>query len=468
MRTGMLLIIVLHGAFGAEDAQTVTDNPPVLSPSPIQMDLDNLQAQMNRLENQRIQEALDQVDRNAAKVIGLAQIIVAVILGTTVIFIAVAGFLSWNGYKLEQRGKEGVAAIEKCGENAKEKLASLEAKIQRADEAINEINIQISSAKLELEGIKQTHEEYKNSLQIIKDAKPGQEVDEATEKAALKVAEDPNAALTDRLMAQALIQEKKDSWEEALSLWKAIEAIQEDNVRAILGIGYCSGKLADKEQDPQKKQALLENACRKYEVAVKRDDTLAVAWNNWGVALGCLAEIVDTKEKKRTLLENECQKYEEAVKRDDTYMTAWYNWGVSLGNRAKIADIKEQKMSLLEDACLRHEVSLKCDDTDATVWNNWGTTLRILAGMEEDPTKIQELYQNASGKCQRAEDIEPGSGCYGFACIAAQQGDSDACKRWLEKAEALGKLPSVQYLADDRDMESVREESWFKELLARQ
>jgi hypothetical protein len=56
---------------------------------------------------------------------------------------------------------------------------------------------------------------------------------------------------------------------------------------------------------------------------------------------------------------------------------------------------------------------------------------------------------------------------YNLACIAALQGEPDECRRWLNLCAEKGKLPSRKHMIADSDLESIKGEPWFTDILAR-
>lgn len=55
---------------------------------------------------------------------------------------------------------------------------------------------------------------------------------------------------------------------------------------------------------------------------------------------------------------------------------------------------------------------------------------------------------------------------YDLACVMARTGRLDVCRNALEEAELLRPSPS-QHLTDDPDLEAVRDQQWFRELVER-
>lgn len=76
------------------------------------------------------------------------------------------------------------------------------------------------------------------------------------------------------------------------------------------------------------------------------------------------------------------------------------------------------------------------------------------------------LFAQAEEKLLAAEHLVAGSGAYDLACIAALCGQPNQCLQWLQGSLAAGRLPSRQHLVSDEDLNSVRDEPWFAELLS--
>ena len=121
--------------------------------------------------------------------------------------------------------------------------------------------------------------------------------------------------------------------------------------------------------------------------------------------------------------------------------------------------------SLFATAGEKYAAALQIKPDMHEALSNWGNAL-----LEEAKTKsgaeADTLFAQAEEKLLAAEQLHPGSGVYNLACVAALQGHSEACLQWLEQARAAGMLPSREHLMADTDLDSVRNEPWFAELLA--
>jgi len=78
----------------------------------------------------------------------------------------------------------------------------------------------------------------------------------------------------------------------------------------------------------------------------------------------------------------------------------------------------------------------------------------------------ENLLSKAKEKMLQADEIKKGSGAYNLACISALLNDEAACREWLNIAYELKLLPELEHLNSDFDLDSVRDNNWFKEIIA--
>ncbi len=67
----------------------------------------------------------------------------------------------------------------------------------------------------------------------------------------------------------------------------------------------------------------------------------------------------------------------------------------------------------------------------------------------------------------RAESLKKGVAAYNLACLAALRGQKDEARRWLEASLAAGNLPDRGHLETDKDMDPIRGEAWFADIVKR-
>jgi len=208
---------------------------------------------------------------------------------------------------------------------------------------------------------------------------------------------------------------------------------------------------------------LFEAAYEKYAAALELEREMHFALNNWGNALSDQAKTKEGAEADR-LFEVAYEKYAEAVELEPDDPDNLNNWALALSDHANTKEGMEADR-LFVAACEKYDAALELTPDDAEKLNSWGVTLldqaRIKEGAEAD-----RLFGEAQQKFMSAEARVPGRSSYNLACVSALEGDSEEARRWLERSKELGHLPSPADLAEDTDLDSVRDEEWFAALVA--
>jgi len=215
--------------------------------------------------------------------------------------------------------------------------------------------------------------------------------------------------------------------EEAIAQFRQGLVIKPDNSELFADLACALGELGRMERDPRKKQALCAEACEKNQEATQRNENLARAWYNWGLALVELGGVERNPEKKRMLLEEACEKYKQAAERDTRSAISWNNWSLA---RSRLADLEpdpEKKRALLIEACEKYEEAARRDPNCSGVWPNWSSALSNLADIEPDPKKKHAIVIEA---CEKSE-------------VAAQR-DADNVWSWSNWGAALSRLADLE------------------------
>ncbi|OHB57690.1 MAG: hypothetical protein A2Y12_16605 [Planctomycetes bacterium GWF2_42_9] len=116
-----------------------------------------------------------------------------------------------------------------------------------------------------------------------------------------------------------------------------------------------------------------------------------------------------------------------------------------------------------EDAIKSLKQAIRLRPDNAMVYNDLGWALGNQAKKENGAIR-QQLLSQKEEMCLKAESIQRGSGAYGLACLAASSGDKSKCLKWLKIGEQENSLPNSKYAMAEVDLESVRNEDWFKEI----
>ena len=87
--------------------------------------------------------------------------------------------------------------------------------------------------------------------------------------------------------------------------------------------------------------------------------------------------------------------------------------------------------------------------------------------METDPSRKRQRYEDALAVLTRGEALSPRQVSYDLACVHARLGDNDKCREYLERCIEYGELPTRSHLESDPDLDSVRGDPWFADILDR-
>ena len=93
---------------------------------------------------------------------------------------------------------------------------------------------------------------------------------------------------------------------------------------------------------------------------------------------------------------------------------------------------------------------------------NYANNLSRFAKIKQDPT----LFEKAFEQYEKALKLQPNM-TYNFACYYSITKNFELCKENLLHADLHNTLPNWQHLSEDQDLEVVRNEPWFIELLQR-
>ena len=184
-----------------------------------------------------------------------------------------------------------------------------------------------------------------------------------------------------------------------------------------------------------------------------KDDTII---GHYAIALSKLARIREDK----SLFEKAFVQYENALKIQPEHTNNLGNYGNALSDLAKI----KQDESLLEKAFVQYESALIIQPAHVDHLGNYGSALSELAKIKQD----ESLFEKAFVQHESALKIQPNK-TYNLACYYALIRDSEKSKINLLHAEKHDTLPknSLKYLKEDTDLDNVRNEPWFTELLER-
>jgi Tfp pilus assembly protein PilF len=209
--------------------------------------------------------------------------------------------------------------------------------------------------------------------------------------------------------------------------------------------------------------ALFAEAGRKCEAALKIKPDYHDALNSWGIALADRAKTKSGAEAD-ALFAEAGKKYEAALKIKPDYHDALNNWGIALSDQAKTKSGAEAD-ALFAEAGKKYEAALKIKPDYHEALNSWGVTFSDQAKTRRG-AEADSLFEKAEEMLRRGERSKPGSCAYNLACMAALRRRPAEAKKWLDVVLTHDTV-SRKDLTSDKDLDSIREEPWFREMLSR-
>lgn len=246
------------------------------------------------------------------------------------------------------------------------------------------------------------------------------------------------------------IKSDQSLFKKAFNLNEKAFQLQPNNADNIGNYALALSNLAQINQD----ELLFEKAFEQFQMTLKILPDHAGYLNNYGVALADLAIL----QNNENLFNKAIEQYQMAlnVQPDDAdYLN---NYGNSLAGSARLKNDE----SLFNKAFEQFQKSLKVQPNRANYINNYGAALTSLAKLKND----ENLFNNAFEQYQSALKIQPNH-TYNLACYYSIKNNKELCKENLLHAAEHNTLPSSKHLNEDSDLNNVRTEQWFIELLER-
>jgi tetratricopeptide (TPR) repeat protein len=242
-----------------------------------------------------------------------------------------------------------------------------------------------------------------------------------------------------------------------------IEEARQNLAYALNDWGVNLGNLA-KTKEGQEAEDLFKEAVEKFAKALEIKPDFHIAYNNWGTYLGNLAGQKAGREAE-DLFKEAFDKYARALEIKPDFHIAYHNWGTYLGNLAGLKEGKDAE-DLFKKAFEKYARALEIKPDNHDTYKNWGANLLRLAVKKEGREKEKWLGM-AIEKLGEAEKIREGAGAYNLACVYSLKGDMEESLRWLEKSLKLSIAPPRKHIEQDTDLEPVRKNPRFNQLMDR-
>jgi len=171
-----------------------------------------------------------------------------------------------------------------------------------------------------------------------------------------------------------------------------------------------------------------------------------------GLALSALATI-----KSDDSLFQKCfEQFRKTIAIQPNYYEAFTNWGNALSSLAKI----KSDETLFQQAFEKYNQAFALKPDSLGVLNNWGTSLLHAFSVTLNKTYLEKAQE----VIEQRRKLKPNE-LYNLACLHSLLNQKEKCKENLLHCKTAKTLPDKNHLTNDQDMENVRDEPWFKELI---
>ena len=163
---------------------------------------------------------------------------------------------------------------------------------------------------------------------------------------------------------------------------------------------------------------LLDLRAERHADAASADPTDFDAHYSWALVLQEQAERAEQTgidpNRRDAILIDACAKYAKARDLRGDSISTLYNWGIALGDRARLkgdAGDKVEARAMWGQACEKYRAAVECDvaRTQSTqALNNWGLALQQMSALERDPEKRTTRLLAAVGRFREAIRRDPG------------------------------------------------------------
>lgn len=206
----------------------------------------------------------------------------------------------------------------------------------------------------------------------------------------------------------------------------------------------------------KKDKALFEKAFEQYEKSLKIQPESINCLGNYALAIFTLAQL----QQDETLFNKAFEQYEKILKIQPDNINHLSNYALAIFNLAKI----KKDENYFNKAFEQYEKCLKIQPNDKDVLSRYGSALLLLARIKQDEVIFEKAFEQYK-KCLK---IQPNH-TYNLACYYSLRKHIELCKKNLLHAEQHSTLPldAYKHLTEDDDLDNIRNEQWFIELLER-
>lgn len=222
--------------------------------------------------------------------------------------------------------------------------------------------------------------------------------------------------------------------------------------------GVCLMRLTEATHE----RRYIEAAVAKLEKAVRPfEEGHGVGDPEWLYNYGCALDFLGDHTDNPMHYEKAIQVLSHVVNQDPTYRHARYNLALAWSHLGELT----AEVDFFQRAVEYFEELVDEDNEDDVSWNDLGLTLLNLAQLVRDPVHPErwlQLMGQAESRLLQATSLGNTSSYYNMACLYSLAGRFDAAMQFLERADTVDALPSVDDLRHDEWLEGLRQTEAFR------
>lgn len=248
--------------------------------------------------------------------------------------------------------------------------------------------------------------------------------------------------------AQLLFDDKK--YNDCLELYEKATKIHSEHFGCQLNFAYTLSKLAQEGKD----LSLFQKSLEKYEKLIHLNHHQPIVYGQYALTLHKKAFLNQDQESLKKALTH----FVTALNFDSSHMD-------NLGNYANaLADYTEltKDISHLEYAIQLHQKALDIEPYHLQHLNAYVVNLLTLFHFNADNILLDKAY--AAIQKTLSKNIND---TYNLACYFSLSGKPESAKTALLRAAQYENIPSLEHLEADKDLDNIRNETWFIEFIER-
>jgi len=253
-------------------------------------------------------------------------------------------------------------------------------------------------------------------------------------------------------------------YSEAVNHFHDLLKLQPKNFKVLSQVGEIYYQISTHKQEKEAEN-LIQAAIEKYQGALKIKPDYSRAIMLWGNSLFRLATLRPDGTAEDLYSQAE-KKYTQALKIHPNDATALSNFGSILLKRADNED-PGKAAPLLNKAVNSFHAAIEIQENNPEALNLMGEAL-IAQAKSKRGIDAHPLLAEAKGVLQKAEEFQPGAGCFNMARLQAQLANETGCRQWLERCQEHNVLPDAEVLNGEALFASVRQSKWYKNLVPEQ